>query len=87
MAAREGVAATMDAKGTTIAFGNNIVATTSESDLGDVSSSVAAGTLLISNATLTKASAAINGGQDALSGIDFNGTFGHMLTDTYNHHG
>jgi hypothetical protein len=87
MAAKDGVSATMDAKGTTIAFGNNIVATTSESDLGDATSNVTAGSLLISNATLTKASAAINGGHDALSQIDFNATFGHLLTDTYNHHG
>jgi hypothetical protein len=94
----------MAAAGTTLTFGSNIVATSSEADKGshlsnaeiaagvlnndtvDVNTGVTAGTMLISNATLTKAAAAINAGHDSLSNIDFNTTFGH-LTDTYNHHG
>jgi hypothetical protein len=51
----------------------------------DVDTGVTAGKMLISNATLTKAAAAINAGHDVLSAIDFNTTFGH-LTDTYNNY-
>jgi hypothetical protein len=39
--------------------------------------------MTISNATLTKAAAAITAGLHTESAIDFNSTFGH-LTDTYN---
>jgi hypothetical protein len=102
--ANAGGVATMAAAGTTLNFGGNIVATSSEADKGshlsnaeiasgvlnndtvDVNTGVTAGTMLISNATLTQAAAAINAGHDSLSTIDFNTPFGH-LTDTYNHHG
>jgi hypothetical protein len=47
-----------------------------------------AGSLVLSNATLTKVSAAMTAGKDSLTGSvpDFNTAF-IPLTDTYNHHG
>jgi VCBS repeat-containing protein len=80
--------ATMTTSGTTLAFGKDTVVTNTDDSspgLQDVDSHVAAGTMILSNATLTKASTAINAA-DITSVVDFNNTFGH-LTDTYNHHG
>ena len=77
--------ATMTTGGTTLNL-NSFVATSSESNtLNDVNSNTTGGTMVISNATLTKAAAAITAGTATETGIDFNSTFGH-LTDTYNHH-
>jgi VCBS repeat-containing protein len=76
--------ATMTTSGTTLNL-NSFVATSSEASAGDVNSHVTGGTMTISNATLTKASAAINAGIGAESTIDFSSTFG-PLTDTYGHH-
>jgi len=70
-------------------FGANIIATSSQVDdaITDVNSLVQGGTLNVSNATLTKSSAAINAGHDASPDVDFASTFGGPLNDTYNHHG
>ena len=78
--------ATMTTAGTTLNL-NSFVATSSESSTGanDVNSNTTGGTMVISNATLTKAAAAITAGAATETGIDFNSTFGH-LTDTYNNH-
>jgi Ca2+-binding RTX toxin-like protein len=80
--------ATMTTSGTTLTFGKDTVVTNTDDSspaLQDVDSHVAAGTMILSNATLTKASTAINAA-DITSVVDFNNTFVH-LTDTYNHHG
>jgi hypothetical protein len=63
-------------------FGTMVVSG-SESN-ADINSSAKAGTMIVSNATLTKVSGAINAGHDTLSAIDYGSTFGH-LTDTYMH--
>jgi hypothetical protein len=78
----------MTTAGTTLTFANTMVATSSESDANDTNTDLHAGSLTLSNATLTKVSAAIASGQDALttSVVDFHTTFA-PLTDTYNHHG
>jgi hypothetical protein len=78
--------ASMTTAGTTLNL-NSFVATSSESSTGanDVNSNTTGGTMVISNATLTKAAAAITAGTATETGIDFNSTFGH-LTDTYNNH-
>jgi Ca2+-binding RTX toxin-like protein len=82
--------ATMNTAGTTLTL-TSFVATSSEANTGltDVNSQTTGGTMTISNATLTKAAAAITAGMGTLgltnadhSAIDFNSTFGH-LTDTY----
>ena len=82
--------AVMTTAGTTLNFDSSMHATSSEADTGtgDVNTQLQAGSLVLSNATLTKASAAINLGQDSLSTsvVDFHTTFA-PLTDTYNHHG
>jgi VCBS repeat-containing protein len=82
-----GGTATQSTAGTKLLFGANIIATSSQDELGDINSAVLGGTMNVSNATLTKTSAAINAGREATSEIDFVSTFGHNLTDTYNHHG
>ena len=74
--------ATMNTAGSTLDFGTMVV-TGSESD-ADVNSAVKAGTMIVSNSTLSRVSTAINAGHDTLSAIDYGSTFGH-LTDTYNH--
>jgi len=74
--------ATMTTAGTTLDFGTMVVSG-SESN-ADINSSAKAGTMIVSNATLTKVSGAINAGHDTLSAIDYGSTFGH-LTDTYMH--
>ena len=74
--------ATMTTAGSTLDFGTMVV-TGSESD-ADVNSAVKAGTMIVSNSTLSRVSTAINAGHDTLSAIDYGSTFGH-LTDTYNH--
>jgi len=65
-----------------------MIATSSEADTGDTNTQLHAGSLVLSNATLTKASTAISAGHDTLttSVVDFHTTFA-PLTDTYNHHG
>jgi len=81
--------ATMTTAGTTLAFDSNtMIATSSEADTGDTNTQLHAGSLVLSNATLTKVSAAINAGHDTLntSVLDFHTSF-TPLTDTYNHHG
>ena len=81
--------ATMTTAGTTLAFDSNtMIATSSEADTGDTDTQLHAGSMVLSNATLTKASAAINLGHDTLntSVVDFHTSF-TPLTDTYNHHG
>jgi len=90
--------ATMATSGTTLNFGTAVVTSTDVSDGAnyngetDVNSHVAAGTMVLSNATLTKVSTAINAADDSktdptlVSHVDFNTSFG-QLTDTYNHHG
>jgi Ca2+-binding RTX toxin-like protein len=80
----------MNTSGTTLTFANTMVATSSEANTGDLDTNTGlhAGSLVLSNATLTKVSAAITAGQDSLatSVVDFHTTFA-PLTDTYNHHG
>ena len=84
-----GGTATQSAAGSKLLFGANIIATSSQVDdaITDVNSLVQGGTLNVSNATLTKTSAAINAGHDASPDVDFASTFGGPLNDTYNHHG
>jgi VCBS repeat-containing protein len=74
--------ATMNTAGTTLNF-SQMVVTESESD-ADINSKVNAGSITVSNATLSKVSTAITDGHDTLSTVDFSETFGH-LTDTYMH--
>jgi len=76
--------AKMTTAGTTLDL-STFNATTSEASTGDVNSQATAGSMSISNATLTKAANAITAGLGAESAIDFNSTFGH-LTDTYVQH-
>jgi Ca2+-binding RTX toxin-like protein len=76
--------ASMTTAGTTLNL-TSFVATTSEAGKNDVNSGATGGTMIISNATLTKTAAAITAGMGTESAIDFNSTFGH-LTDTYNNH-
>jgi Ca2+-binding RTX toxin-like protein len=83
--------ATMTTAGTTLTFdANTMIATSSEADSGtlDTNTQLHAGSLVLSNATLTKVSTAIAAGHDTLttSVVDFHTTFA-PLTDTYNHHG
>jgi len=84
--------ATMNTAGTTLNLGTSVVTSTDISDglnsnvITDVNSKVIAGTMILSNATLTKASAAINAADTQTSTVDFSTTFGH-LTDTYTHNG
>jgi Ca2+-binding RTX toxin-like protein len=80
--------ASMTTAGTTLTFDSSMNASSSESDAGDTNTQLHAGSLVLSNATLTKVSAAITAGQDTLttSVTDFHTTF-TPLTDTYNHHG
>ena len=82
-----GGTATQSAAGSKLLFGANIIATSSQDELGDINSAVLGGTMNVSNATLTKTSAAINAGKEATPDIDFASTFGGPLNDTYNHHG
>ncbi len=76
--------AKMTTAGTTLDL-STFNATSSEASAGDVNSQVTAGSMSISNATLTKAANAITAGLGAESTIDFNSTFGH-LSDTYVQH-
>jgi hypothetical protein len=80
----------MTTAGTTLTFDSTMIASSSEANSGalDTDTNLQAGSLVLSNATLTKASAAINLGHDTLatSVTDFHTTF-TPLTDTYNHHG
>ena len=80
--------ATMTAAGTTLTFDSSNVATSSESDAGDTNTLMQAGSLVLSNATLTKVSTAMTAGKDSLTASvpDFSTAFA-PLTDTYNHHG
>ena len=83
--------ATMTTAGTTLTFdANTMIATSSEADSGtlDTNTQLHAGSLVLSNATLTKVSTAITAGHDTLTSsvVDFHTTFA-PLTDTYNHHG
>ena len=73
--------------GTTLTFDSSVVATSSEAD-ADANTQMQAGSLVLSNATLTKVSAAMTAGKDSLTGSvpDFSTAFS-PLTDTYNHHG
>jgi Ca2+-binding RTX toxin-like protein len=78
--------ATMTTAGTTLTFDSSVVATSSEDD-ADANTQMQAGSLVLSNATLTKVSAAMTAGKDSLTSVvDFSSTFAH-LTDTYNHNG
>jgi Ca2+-binding RTX toxin-like protein len=79
--------ATMTTAGTTLTFDSSVVATSSEDD-ADANTQMQAGSLVLSNATLTKVSAAMTAGKDSLTGSvpDFNTAF-TPLTDTYNHLG
>ena len=79
--------ATMTTAGTTLTFDSSVVATSSEDD-ADANTQMQAGSLVLSNATLTKVSAAMTAGKDSLTGSvpDFSTAF-TPLTDTYNHHG
>ena len=78
-----GGSATMTTAGTTLNFGSGMILSSSEVDTaGDVNSLVTAGSMTVSNATLTKVATAINAGADTAPTIDFSSTFGH-LTDTY----
>ena len=77
-----GGSATMTTAGTTLNFGSGMILSSSEVDTGDVNSLVTAGSMTLSNATLTKVATAINAGADTAPTIDFSSTFGH-LTDTY----
>jgi hypothetical protein len=76
----------MTIAGTTLNL-NSFVATSSQDNTGvkDVNSLATGGSMVISNASLTKAANAITAGMGAEPTIDFIGTFGH-LTDTYTHH-
>jgi hypothetical protein len=81
----------MTTAGTTLTFdANTMIATSSEADSGtlDTNTQLHAGSLVLSNATLTKVSTAMTAGHDTLttSVVDFHTTFA-PLTDTYNHHG
>ena len=76
--------AKMTTAGTTLDL-STFNATSSEASANDVNSQATAGSMSISNATLTKAANAITAGLGAESSIDFNSTFGH-LTDTYVQH-
>ena len=79
----------MTTAGTTLNL-KPFVVTSSEADtttgnVNEVNSHATGGTMTISNATLTKAAAAITAGLHTESAIDFNSTFGH-LTDAYVQH-
>jgi hypothetical protein len=78
----------MTTAGTTLNFDSSMNASSSEADTGDTNTQLHAGSMVLSNATLTKASAAINSGHDTLatSVTDFHTVF-TPLTDSYNHHG
>ena len=84
--------ASMTTAGTTLDL-TSFVATSSEKDISavggvtDVNTHVTGGSMVVSNATLTKVANAITADSvtHAAASIDFNGTFGH-LTDTYNNH-
>jgi len=78
--------ASMTTAGTTLNL-TSFVATSSEANSGanDVNSAATGGTMIISNATLTKAANALTAGMGTEAAIDFNSTFGH-LTDTYVQH-
>jgi hypothetical protein len=81
----------MGTSGTTLDL-HTFVATSSEgnttaaSGSSDVNTHETGGKMVISNATLTNAAAAITAGMHTESAIDFVHTFG-TLTDSYNHHG
>jgi VCBS repeat-containing protein len=89
-AASLGNKATMTTAGTTLTFDKTMFATSAEAgDINnDTNTQMQAGSLVLSNATLTKVSAAMTAGKDSLTGSvpDFNTAF-TPLTDTYNHHG
>ena len=79
--------ATMTTAGTTLTFDSSVVATSSEAD-ADANTQMQAGSLVLSNATLTKVSAAMTAGKDSLTSVvDFSSTFAPHLNDTYNHNG
>jgi hypothetical protein len=89
-AASSGNKATMTTAGTTLTFDKTMFATSAEAgDINnDTNTQMQAGSLVLSNATLTKVSAAMTAGKDSLTGSvpDFSTAF-TPLTDTYNHHG
>jgi len=80
--------ATMTTAGTTLKIDNSMNVSSSEADAGDINTQLHAGSLVLSNATLTKVSAAMTAGHDTLntSVVDVHATYA-PLTDTYNHHG
>ena len=87
-AASTGNKAAMTTSGTTLTFDTSMNVSSSEADTGDTNTQLHAGSLVLSNATLTKVSAAITAGQDTLNAslVDVHATYA-PLTDTYNHHG
>jgi hypothetical protein len=82
--------ATMTTAGTTLTFDKTMVATSAEAGNidNDTNTQMQAGSLVLSNATLTKVSAAMTAGKDSLTSVvDFSSTFAPHLNDTYNHNG